>query len=105
MIPPKIIDLLIGSFLASIGGIVHYIYNMSKNEHLRFSWKYLVIHAILAAFVGFVFWDLAPSSMTGRLGLAAISGFLALPILVILETQGPKLFKKLLQNFSSKNGE
>lgn len=75
--------------IAWFGGLVHYIYKVSKWEQFLFS--RLVINIVLAGWIGYLCQEMNLSSV-----YISIAGFCAYPLLNLIETKGAKIIVEIL---------
>lgn len=96
------IAFILGGLYAAFGGMVHFLYQASRNPGVPFSWLMFFINIVVAFYVGQVLWDFVPSGSEGRGGLIMLAGFLAYPILDFVEKNGVRFIVKRLFNFEDK---
>ncbi len=90
-------------YLAIFGGASYYLWKVTQGK--KFNMLSFIINLILAFFVGFVMGKFLPDglSINYRDGLISISGFLAFPILELLEDRGILLLHQFINYIFKKN--
>lgn len=83
-----------GGAISVFGGGAAYLYKVYKGD--EFKAAAFVINLILAFFVGYISGKFMPDIIDGNMrdGILGVSGFLAFPILKILEDKGVSIFLK-----------
>lgn len=96
-IKEQLLEILKSSAVISLfAGAVSYFYKVYKGEEFVF-WR-IAMNLVFSFFVGFIAGKFIPESMSPsfRDGFVAVSGFLAFPILAIIEQKGVSLLLKKL---------
>ena len=79
--------------------VAYYLYQVHKWERFRMVW--FIINIVLAFFIWYLVWEFMPASLEGYSnGIISVSGFLAFPILDILESKVPLLFENYITKWN-----
>lgn len=94
----KIFALIIGGLYGAFGSIVHYLYEIVRDDNRDFSFGIFVVNGILGFFIGQVAGSFIPETFAYKDGILLISGFLVYQILDFIESHGLSLLLKKIRN-------
>ena len=82
--------------MAGFGGVVHYLFILSKKKTVKIDKLRLTINFIFAVFIGFLLHQMMPPDLRGRGAIIMIGGFLAEPTLLFIEKRGLAIVQKII---------
>lgn len=97
-IPDEIIALLVTGGYGAFGSIVHYLYEIVRDDAKSFSMPMFIVNLIFGFFIGQVIGSFIPDNFAYRDGIILISGFLVYQILSLIELRGMYILKKKVFN-------
>ena len=95
-LPDNIIALIVAGFYGAFGSVVHYLYEIVRDDAKQFAIPMLLLNMVFGVFIGQVVGSFLPIDFVYRDGLLLISGFLVYQILTLIELRGMYLIKDRL---------
>lgn len=92
----KVIALIMGGMYSTFGAVVHYLYQVVKDDKNDFSFPLFIVNGIFGFFIGQLVGSFLPDPFVYKDGILLISGFLVYQILDMLEDSGLNFLMKKL---------
>lgn len=87
----KALAIVITGMYGLFGSLVHYLYEIVRDDTKSFQTWLFLINGVFGFFIGIFIGDFLPDSFKYRDGVLLLSGFLVYQILDLIETRGLRL--------------
>jgi len=95
-LPDGVITAIVAGFYGAFGSVVHYLYEIVRDDAKQFNLPIFAINLVLGIFIGQVLGSFLSLDFEYRDGIILISGFLVYQILNLIELKGMSLLRKKL---------
>lgn len=90
------VDMILGCALGSIGSVVKYAREINESGNTSFSCKGILVHVIMGCGVGMTMSSFLDQDVLYRNGLIIMFGFMASPLLDIIDKRSTNIIRRIL---------